>query len=69
MREKKIRIIRLSLSLWLLSAGPFVLYPVCCLIAVFGGPYPVSILHKSKAGCYRPVRVADGPITARYRFM
>ena len=30
--------------------------------------YPVSILHKSIAGRYRPVRVADGPITARYRF-
>ena len=30
---------------------------------------PVSILHKSKAGRYRPVRVADGPITARCRFM
>ena len=30
---------------------------------------PVSILHKSTAGRYRPVRVADGPITARYRFM
>ena len=27
------------------------------------------ILHKSIAGRYRPVRVADGPITARYRFM
>ena len=25
---------------------------------------PVSILHKSTAGRYRPVRVADGPITA-----
>ena len=31
--------------------------------------YPVSILHKSIAGRYRPVRVADGPITARCRFM
>ena len=30
---------------------------------------PVSILHKSIAGRYRPVRLADGPITARYRFM
>ena len=29
----------------------------------------VSILHISIAGCYRPVRVADGPIMARYRFM
>ena len=31
--------------------------------------YPHSILHKSIAGQYRPVRVADGPITARCRFM
>ena len=30
-----------------------------CLVA--------SILYKSIAGQYRPVRVADGPITARYR--
>ena len=30
---------------------------------------PVSILHKSIADRYRPVRVADGPIMARYRFM
>ena len=30
---------------------------------------PVSILHKYIAGRYRPVRVADGPITARCRFM
>ena len=30
---------------------------------------PVSILYKSIAGRYRPVRIADGPITARYRFI
>ena len=30
---------------------------------------PVSILYKSIAGRYRPVRVAGGPITARYRFI
>ena len=30
---------------------------------------PVSILYKSIAGHYRPVRVADGPITARYRLI
>ena len=30
---------------------------------------PTSILHKSIAGRYRPVRVADGPISARYRFI
>ena len=31
--------------------------------------FPVSILYKSIAGRYQPVRVADGPITARYRFI
>ena len=30
---------------------------------------PVSILHKSIAGRYRPVRVADGPIMARCIFI
>ena len=30
---------------------------------------PVSILYKSIADRYRPVRVADGPITTRYRFI
>ena len=34
-----------------------------------GVVHPVSILYKSIAGRYRPVRVADGPITARYRFI
>ena len=29
----------------------------------------VGILHKSIAGRYQPVRVADGPITARCRFI
>ena len=29
----------------------------------------LSILYKSIADRYRPVRVADGPITARYRFV
>ena len=31
--------------------------------------HPVTILHKSIAGRYRPVRVADGPITACCRFI
>ena len=33
------------------------------------GICPVSILYKSIAGRYRSVRVADGPITTRYRFI
>ena len=31
--------------------------------------HPVSILYKSITGRYRPGRVADGPIMARYRFV
>ena len=31
--------------------------------------YPVSILLKSISGRHRPVRVADGPMMARCRFM
>ena len=31
--------------------------------------YPAIILYKFIAGRYRPVRVADGPITARYTFI
>ena len=31
--------------------------------------HPVGILYKSSAGCYRPIRVADGLITARCRFI
>ena len=30
---------------------------------------PISILYKSIVGRYRHVRVADGPITARCRFI
>ena len=33
------------------------------------GNVPVSILYKYIAGRFRPVGVADGPITARYRFI
>ena len=44
--------------LWLLLGIPIVFCTV-----------PVSILHKSIAGRFRPVRVADGPITARGRFI
>ena len=45
--------------------GRFVLF----VSSVAFGACPVSILHKSIADRYRPVRVADGPITVRYRFM
>ena len=42
----------------------------CPVTRCFGIPAaPASILHKSIAGRYRPVRVADGPITARCRFI
>ena len=39
------------------------MYVVCRITFTF----PVSVLHKSTAGRY--VRVADGPITARHRFI
>ena len=42
-------------------------YSVSILLEIRG--YSVSILHKSIAGRYQPVRVAVGPITTRYRFM
>ena len=32
------------------------------------GKIPASILRKSTSGRHRPVRVADGPMTAPYRF-
>ena len=38
-------------------------------IEAMGMRHPASILYKSSAGRYRPVRVADGPITARCRFI
>ena len=31
--------------------------------------FPISILYKSIAGRYRPVRVADGPVMTRCRFI
>ena len=36
---------------------------------IFFNTFPISILYKSIAGRYHPVKVADGPITARCRFM
>ena len=38
-------------------------------LIIHHGVDPVSILYKSIADRYRPVRVADGPITTRYRFI
>ena len=37
-------------------------------LVILSSIYPVSILHKSISGRHRPVRVADGPMTARCRF-
>ena len=42
---------------------------VFLLQLLFVYSFPVSILYKSIAGRYRHVRVADGPITALYRFI
>ena len=38
---------------------------LCCTLYIL----PVSILRKSISGRHRPVRVADGPMMARCRFM
>ena len=48
-------------------------FVISCFIAFYTGPHnsggvPVSILRKSISGRHRPVRVADGPMTARCRF-
>ena len=39
----------------------------CAVVSTLGF-YLVSILRKSISGRHRPVRVADGPMTARCRF-
>ena len=41
----------------------------CGVYFINGCSFPASILYKSTAGRYRPVRAADGPITARCRFL
>ena len=51
------------------SSSIFIMSTILIPKFVLSYTYPVSILHKSIAGRYRPVRVADEPITARYRFM
>ena len=55
----------LSCMVFTIWALPYEIVSGHSLITVF----PVSILYKSIAGRNRPVRVADGPITARYRFI
>ena len=47
----------------------FLVFFVYCSRAITFRIYPVSILYKSIAGRYRSVRVADGPITVRCRFI
>ena len=57
--------------LWL---PPYILpYTYICLLNLAIEPVlynniPVGILRKSISGRHRPVRVADGPMTARCRF-
>ena len=43
--------------------------PCSVLLCLFIYSNPASILYKSTAGRYRPVRVADGPIAVRCRFI
>ena len=44
------------------------IYPISIQLAINQPVHPVSFLRKSISGRHRPVRVADGPMTARYRF-
>ena len=46
-----------------------IIYTVVKFESMYYGRSPVSILYKSIAGRYQPVSVADGPITARHRFI
>ena len=51
-----------------MSPFPFYLHIMVYIYRLWD-TIPVSILYKSIAGRYRPVRVADGPIMARCRFI
>ena len=46
----------------------FWILPIFCHTFLVKKICPVSILRKSISGRHRPVRVADGPMTARCRF-
>ena len=46
-----------------------ILFTILLLIFDRNPYFLVSFLHKSTASRYRPVRVAEGPITTRYRFI
>ena len=50
-----------------LTCGAF--FPTVSKVQRMRRLIPVSILYKSIAVRYRPVSVADGQITARYRFI
>ena len=58
---------RMNLELFLVDLHRFSL--VVSINVVLKRTYPTYIVHKSIAGRYQPIRVADGPITVRYRFM
>ena len=53
-------------SKWIFLFGPSRQRENCGIYSVVY--IPASILRKSTSGRHRPVRVADGPMTARYRF-
>ena len=55
---------RVYCEIMYLRLSTCVRYPHGCVLAI----NPVSILRKSISGRHRPVRVADGPMTARCRF-
>ena len=57
--------------LWAFCAVVCFVHVGLCLFPLpigVGDRLPVSILRKSISGRHRPVRVADGPMTARCRF-
>ena len=69
-RQKQHKLCMCALILWLRlrSYDSLKDYTVKQLKAQIS-PSPISILHKSTAGRYRPIRVTDVPITARCRFI
>ena len=76
LRKSKTGLRPLVISNWPFQSGFSVAVFLCVcgficafILSLFVLHLPVNILYKSIADRYRPVMVADGPITARYRFI
>ena len=63
LRNKKTTTSTKNIDTFRLEKEPYQEICILCVMKI-----PVSILYKSIVGRYRPVRVADGPIMAHYRF-